>query len=145
MANLQEEQQKLITSKEGTPEYTAVITGDLAATDPVATAVATVFSRPHMVGDIVRGGVRVHSQSTREPIIASLEASWIETHLPKQQIAIVKQLAESVFGDEEIAAAWLREPNLVMYNKRPIDLLGTEDGFDRVRNLLLRIQYGVLA
>ena len=42
------------------------------------------------------------------------------------------------------AASWLREPNLAMDDQRPIDLLGTEEGFHRVKNLLLRIQYGVL-
>ena len=86
----------------------------------------------------------MYSKSVKTPT-ESLEASWIETHLPKQQIAAIKQMADTVFGDEKIAESWLSEPNLAMDGKRPVDLLGTEEGFGRVKNLLLRIQYGVLA
>jgi antitoxin StbD len=61
------------------------------------------------------------------------------------QIEEVTQLANLVFGDNSVATSWLREPNLATDNQSPISLLGTVDGFDRVKDLLLRIQYGVLA
>jgi putative toxin-antitoxin system antitoxin component (TIGR02293 family) len=74
-----------------------------------------------------------------------LEESWINAHLPKTEIAEIKELSERVFDDKEVATAWLRQPNLATDDKPPIELLGTSDGFERVKNLLLRIQYGVLA
>lgn len=62
-----------------------------------------------------------------------------------EQIEEVTQLANVVFGDYTVATSWLREPNLATDNQSPISLLGTPNGFERVKNLLLRIQYGVLA
>ena len=71
--------------------------------------------------------------------------AWIASHLPVEQIEEVTQLANVVFGDYTVATSWLREPNLATDNQSPISLLGTPNGFERVKNLLLRIQYGVLA
>ena len=76
---------------------------------------------------------------------APLVNDWIASNLPADQIGKISALANEVFGDEPVATAWLREPNLAMDNKPPISLLGTQLGFDRVKNLLLRIRYGVLA
>ena len=71
--------------------------------------------------------------------------AWITSHLPVDQIEEVTQLANVVFGDNTVATSWLRNPNLATDNQSPVSLLGTSDGFERVKNLLLRIQYGVLA
>ncbi len=57
----------------------------------------------------------------------------------------ITPLAVQVFGNEIAAVSWLNEPNLAMDNKPPSMLLGTEEGFARVKNRLLRIDYGVLA
>jgi putative toxin-antitoxin system antitoxin component (TIGR02293 family) len=57
----------------------------------------------------------------------------------------LEKLAERVFGDKRIGDEWLNQPNLATDNLRPIDLLSTPEGYDRVTNLLLRIEYGVLA
>jgi putative toxin-antitoxin system antitoxin component (TIGR02293 family) len=57
----------------------------------------------------------------------------------------MSRLAEEVFGDKETALNWLHQPNLAIDDRAPIDLLQTPDGCDRVKNLLLRIKYGVLA
>jgi putative toxin-antitoxin system antitoxin component (TIGR02293 family) len=74
-----------------------------------------------------------------------LITDWIASHLPADEIGEISALATEIFGDAPVATAWLREPNLAMDNKAPIALLGTQEGFNRVKNLLLRIQYGVLA
>lgn len=71
--------------------------------------------------------------------------TWISTRLPIGQITEITQLATVVFGDQTVATSWLREPNLATDNQSPISLLGTPNGFERVKNFLLRIQYGVLA
>ncbi|MFL6446200.1 MAG: antitoxin Xre/MbcA/ParS toxin-binding domain-containing protein [Bryobacteraceae bacterium] len=60
-------------------------------------------------------------------------------------IAKIQSLATQVFDDEKSAVAWLHEPNLATDNLPPMSVLGTPDGYKRVQNLLLRIQYGVLA
>lgn len=57
----------------------------------------------------------------------------------------IGELAEYVFGDKEVAAEWLATPNLALYNMSPNLVLSLSWGEDRVRNLLLRIEYGVLA
>ena len=78
------------------------------------------------------------------PEMAELWASWISSHLPASQIALVTELAVRVFGDREVAVNWLRQPNFATDNQPPIQILGTDYGFERVQNLLLRIEYGVL-
>jgi putative toxin-antitoxin system antitoxin component (TIGR02293 family) len=61
------------------------------------------------------------------------------------KVHAIEHLAEAVFGDKEVATSWLREPNLATDNKPPVDLLGATEGYERVINLLLRIEYGILA
>lgn len=74
-----------------------------------------------------------------------LYEKWIEGHLPTSQIAESLTLATAVIGDRDKAAEWLSRPNLALDNRAPIDLIGEKDGFERVKHLLLRIEYGVLA
>jgi putative toxin-antitoxin system antitoxin component (TIGR02293 family) len=70
---------------------------------------------------------------------------WIAEHLPTSQIEEILSLAAAVIGDRERAAEWLSEPNPALDNRSPLNLIGEKDGFDRVKHLLLRIEYGVLA
>jgi hypothetical protein len=79
------------------------------------------------------------------PNLNKYEAPWIENDLSANQISAIGDIAESVFGDKTTANDWLREPNLATDERPPIQLLGTSEGFERVKNLLMRIQYGVLA
>jgi hypothetical protein len=76
---------------------------------------------------------------------AFLIQHWIRNHVPTTQINEISILASAVLGDRDKAVRWLSEPNPAMDNRPPIDLVGEHDGFDRVKNLLLRIEYGVLA
>jgi uncharacterized protein (DUF2384 family) len=57
----------------------------------------------------------------------------------------LETLATAVFGDKDVGIRWLRQPNLATDNAPPVDLLMSEGGLERVKNLLLRIEYGVLA
>ena len=50
-----------------------------------------------------------------------------------------------MFGDATAAMEWLQDPNLATYNKPPISLLGSDEGFEHVKTLLMRIEYGNLA
>ena len=58
------------------------------------------------------------------------------------RLARIEAHATEVFEDEEIAADWLKQPNRAL-GEKPIDLLDTDAGTDRVDRLLTRIEYGV--
>jgi putative toxin-antitoxin system antitoxin component (TIGR02293 family) len=50
-----------------------------------------------------------------------------------------------VFGDEAEGKAWLNDPISSLGDRRPVDLLDTQDGFDLVMRTLGRIQFGAPA
>lgn len=77
--------------------------------------------------------------------IAVLAQNWIKGHLPATEIEEISTLATAVIGDKNKATQWLSEPNIATDNRAPIDLLGEKDGYERVKSLLLRIEYGALA
>lgn len=58
------------------------------------------------------------------------------------RLARIEAHATDVFEDEEIAADWLKQPNRAL-GEKPIDLLDTDAGTDRVDRLLTRIEFGV--
>lgn len=60
------------------------------------------------------------------------------------EIEAAMRLATEVFEDPRVAEKWLKEPNLGTDNLPPLGLLETRGGFDRVKLLLQRIEYGVL-
>src|SRR5258708_3489339 len=51
--------------------------------------------------------------------------------------------AKDVLEDEKLAAEWLMRPNVQLRGERPLDMLDTQTGFDRVRDILMRLEYGV--
>lgn len=51
-------------------------------------------------------------------------------------------LGERVLGDEEAAREWLTSPILSLQGRKPIELLDTVKGYERVKNKLLQIEYG---
>lgn len=59
-----------------------------------------------------------------------------------KEISII-DLAEMVLGDYERSVRWLETPSKLLDDKKPIDLLNTEDGADEVRKLLLSIEHSV--
>lgn len=54
-------------------------------------------------------------------------------------------MATAVLEDRDKAVSWLSKTNPATDNRAPIELIGEPLGFERVKNLLLRIEYGVLA
>jgi Protein of unknown function (DUF2384) len=121
---------------------------DWDAIDQVATAayfVALITKLAKKPADLkvkVRDAVTV-----REDISISdpLQARWVASHLPVEEIGKIRALAGAVFEDQAVGEAWLNEPNLATYNKAPIELLGTPGGFESIKNLLMRIEHGILA
>ena len=62
-----------------------------------------------------------------------------------EAIGCLEALAEHVFGEKDLAITWLRRSNLSTDDVPPLDLLREPNGFERIKNVLLRIEYGVLA
>ncbi len=83
--------------------------------------------------------------ASRNRATAELVQRWMQNHAPTTQIEEISILASAVIGDRDKATKWLSESNPAMDNRPPIDLIGEKDGYDRVKNLLLRIEYGALA
>jgi putative toxin-antitoxin system antitoxin component (TIGR02293 family) len=61
------------------------------------------------------------------------------------RLAEVVKHAIAVFGDEAEGKAWLNESIISLGNRRPLDMLDTQDGFDLVMRTLGRIQFGAPA
>ncbi|HLA13050.1 MAG TPA: antitoxin Xre/MbcA/ParS toxin-binding domain-containing protein [Pyrinomonadaceae bacterium] len=55
----------------------------------------------------------------------------------------IAALAQRVFGDAEVARAWLLTPNPALNHQIPLRLLRTGSGAKVVENVLLRIEHGV--
>jgi hypothetical protein len=86
------------------------------------------------------------SDTAKEANPKSLEGRLSEeqTKILENEIEMLK-LSITVFGHSKYASAWLGEPNLMTDNQPPVVLLSSSEGCKTVENLLLRIQYGVLA
>jgi len=59
------------------------------------------------------------------------------------RLARVYAHATEVFATEDDARAWLKEANRALGGKRPLDLLDTDIGVQKVDAVLTRIQHGV--
>jgi putative toxin-antitoxin system antitoxin component (TIGR02293 family) len=59
------------------------------------------------------------------------------------RLARVYAHATEVFETEDDAKAWLKESNRALGGKRPLDLLDTDIGVQKVDAVLTRIQHGV--
>ena len=57
----------------------------------------------------------------------------------------ILELAIQAFDNEQTAAEWLREPNIQLGNRCPIDVIGTPEGFKAVENILGQIKYAIFA
>lgn len=53
--------------------------------------------------------------------------------------------ARTVFGSTDEAVRWLAQPALALERQRPVDLLASSAGYDLVKDLLTRLEYGVYA
>ena len=59
------------------------------------------------------------------------------------RLARIAGVARDVFGEQDIAARWLRRPNRALGGEAPIEMLDTDLGARRVEQILGRIEYGV--
>ena len=54
----------------------------------------------------------------------------------------IKSLASSVLNSEEAVESWINTPNGALNGLVPHSLLETEQGAQRVKDILMRIKYG---
>ena len=59
------------------------------------------------------------------------------------RFARIRAFASSVLGEDKEADAWLREPNIMLHDARPLDMLDSDSGAQLVENLLGRIAHGI--
>lgn len=55
----------------------------------------------------------------------------------------IKSLAESVLGSSANAEDWLNKPALALDGYKPMELIATRSGAEMVKELLIRLDYGV--
>ena len=60
----------------------------------------------------------------------------------REMLDTLLDLGTRVLGSEERAGQWLKSPILSLEGKKPIELLDTVEGYERVKNKLLQIEYG---
>jgi putative toxin-antitoxin system antitoxin component (TIGR02293 family) len=58
------------------------------------------------------------------------------------RLARITVLANQCLGDDALATRWLKQPNLALAGKTPLELIDTESGSRLVENVLGRIAYG---
>ncbi len=57
----------------------------------------------------------------------------------------VVSLADRIFGTRDHTDQWMASKIWSLGGKRPVDLLGTDEGVNEVRNVLGRIEHGIFA
>jgi putative toxin-antitoxin system antitoxin component (TIGR02293 family) len=80
-------------------------------------------------------------------------AHRIEKHQPLSReesdkavrVARITAMAEQIFGEPERAWRWLRKPKQNFESKTPMEMLATEAGARLVEELLIQIDYGMVA
>jgi putative toxin-antitoxin system antitoxin component (TIGR02293 family) len=53
--------------------------------------------------------------------------------------------ATQLFEDESVAAEWMQRPNAALGKLKPLEVLDSQPGYDRVRDLLMRAAFGIAA
>ena len=61
------------------------------------------------------------------------------------RVLIILKTAREFFGDEKLAVEWIKRPLVQLSLERPLDVLDTQPGYDRVKDILLRTSEGVAA
>ncbi|MCX4166095.1 MULTISPECIES: antitoxin Xre/MbcA/ParS toxin-binding domain-containing protein [Paraburkholderia] len=61
------------------------------------------------------------------------------------RVLYVLEEATQVFEDDALAAEWLQRPHAELGGLKPLEVLDSQPGYDRVRDLLMRITFGVSA
>src|SRR5690554_2294362 len=80
---------------------------------------------------------RTYARRAEEDRLRSGESLQVE------MVDLVLEEASRVFRDTELARKWLSSPIVSLDNKRPIDYLDSIVGYERVKDTLGKIEYGM--
>lgn len=61
------------------------------------------------------------------------------------RVLFVLEHARKVFASAELAAEWMQRGNATLGGLKPLEVLDSQPGYDRVRTLLLQVTHGVAA
>ncbi len=89
-----------------------------------------------LVGISKATGTRSRGRAAALKVVASDRA---------YRLASILSMARGVFGDDENAREWFKEPVRALGGERPIDLLDTEIGTQKVVRILGRIRHGIFS
>lgn len=101
----------------------------------------STFTRvdPVKMGQILMISARTMARRRRERRLTAQESDRLI------RLARICARAIEVFGNTDKAAGWLNEPNRLLNNRMPIDVLDTDPGAHAVETILGRIEYGVFS
>lgn len=91
--------------------------------------------------DLLRS-LRVSPGAVRRKISSGERLSASESDLIARTM-LIHELATDVFEDPNLASEWMVKHNVLLGDEAPLDMLDTQSGYDCVRNILLRVAYGV--
>ena len=57
----------------------------------------------------------------------------------------ITDMAQRVLGKRELAETWLNHPAIALDGQKPLDMLSSAPGIEAVKDLLMRLEYGVYA
>jgi putative toxin-antitoxin system antitoxin component (TIGR02293 family) len=87
-------------------------------------------------------GLRLPASTIKRKLAESERLSASESDRVARTLMMYFE-AEDVFEDAGNAGKWLVHPHVELGGERPLDMLDTQAGYDRVRDLLMRIEYGI--
>lgn len=80
--------------------------------------------------------LRTYQRRAQRGTLADAESAKVE------MLDSLLDLGSRVLGNGDEARLWLTSPIVSLGGERPIDLLDTVRGYERVKNKLLQIEYG---
>jgi putative toxin-antitoxin system antitoxin component (TIGR02293 family) len=87
-------------------------------------------------------GLRLPSSTILRKISSGGRLNSSESDRLARVVYIFSQ-AQDVFEDDRAAVQWMLAPNAMLEDQRPLDVLDTQPGYDRARDILTRLEYGV--
>ena len=89
-----------------------------------------MVDHPNILNFLVSGGPKA------EMVKSGLRA-------PKSHSELLRY-AETVFGDRDKAKRWLSKPKAFLDGKAPLGVMDTPSGCEKIDEMLVRIEYGMI-
>jgi putative toxin-antitoxin system antitoxin component (TIGR02293 family) len=76
--------------------------------------------------------------------MATTQSEPIAAFPPPARLMSISVHAGEVFANQEKAIHWLQSPNPSLSGKTPLEAAQTDEGYQDVEDVLIRIEHGVL-